>query len=294
MKNRALLLATATIAMVALAITGCSSGATTSTPNSNAVPSYGKCAVTGTQGSIHLKTVKPDVLSVVTVLPNPGFWNGTSPDTVDSGFEYCMFADLAYRAGLKSIELKNLAWDQYISGTVTDYDVGGASTSITPAREKIMDFSQPYFSSNLGVATLVDSKVTANNIRTVKIGVLQGNAGGDYVVKTLKPSIQPSLFPAQQDMVTALLAGQIDAFVTDTTLALTLVSGQKDKMTVVGQYKLDQGYGITTPLGSANSKVVNDAVGQMSKDGTLKALSKTYLEPLFGMNPDDVPFWILK
>jgi polar amino acid transport system substrate-binding protein len=62
-----------------------------------------------------------------------------------------------------------------------------ASVTITGPRKQIFDFSQPYFSSNLGVATRSGSDVTAENIRSKRIGVLQGNMGSDWVVKALRP-----------------------------------------------------------------------------------------------------------
>jgi polar amino acid transport system substrate-binding protein len=165
------------------------------------------CVVTGAPGSIALKTVEPDTLIVGTVLPNPGWFNGNSPTSIKDGFEYCMAAEIAHRAGLKSVRLMNLAWDQHISGTVKGYDVAIASTTITPQRQMVFDFSQPYFGSNLGVAIKAGSDVTAENLRQKRIGVLQGNMGAEWVVKTLQPEVKPALFQAQPDMLTALMAG---------------------------------------------------------------------------------------
>lgn len=114
-------------------------------------PNYGNCAPTGQKGSINLTTVEDDTLVVATVLPNPGWYNGVTPQGVSDGYEYCMAAEIAHRAGIKNLKLMNLAWDQYISGTARGYDIAIASTTITDPRRKVFDFSQPYFTSNLGV-----------------------------------------------------------------------------------------------------------------------------------------------
>lgn len=254
-------------------------------------PNYGNCAPTGTAGSISLTTVEPDTLTVATVLPNPGWYNGVSPTAVQDGYEYCMAAEIAHRAGLKNLKLMNLAWDQYISGTAKDYDVAIASTTITEARKQVFDFSQPYFGSNLGVAVKAGADVTAETLRSKRIGVLQGNMGSDWVVNTLKPEIQPALYQSQPDMVTALMAGQVDAIVSDTTLVLSATSGTKGAIAVIGQFALDQGYGVITPKGSANTVTVDAVVGDMIKDGTLTTLSANYLTPLFGADPNSVPLW---
>lgn len=255
---------------------------------------YGKCEPKGERGSISLETIAADTLTVATVLPNPGWYNGVSPEKIEDGFEYCMAAEIAHRAGLDKVRLVNMAWDQYISGTASNYDIGIAGTTITEARKQVFDFSQPYFSSNLGVAVKKGADVTAENIRSKRIGVLQGNMGSDWVIGTLKPDQQPSLYQSQPDMVTALIAGQVDAIVSDTTLVLSATNGTNGMIEVIGQFELDQGYGIVLPKGSANAAVVDQAVAAFREDGTLADLSARYLAPLFGVDPASVPVWTLK
>lgn len=255
---------------------------------------YGKCEPKGERGSIRLETIAADTLTVATVLPNPGWYNGVSPEKIEDGFEYCMGAEIAHRAGLDKVRLVNMAWDQYISGTASNYDIGIAGTTITEARKQVFDFSQPYFSSNLGVAVKKGADVSAENIRSKRIGVLQGNMGSDWVIGTLKPDQQPSLYQSQPDMVTALIAGQVDAIVSDTTLVLSATNGTNGMIEVIGQFELDQGYGIVLPKGSANAAVVDQAVAAFREDGTLADLSARYLAPLFGVDPASVPVWTLK
>ncbi|EXL09446.1 ABC transporter substrate-binding protein [Aquamicrobium defluvii] len=255
---------------------------------------YGKCEPKGERGSISLETIAADTLTVATVLPNPGWYNGISPEKIEDGFEYCMGAEIAHRAGLDKVRLVNMAWDQYISGTASNYDIGIAGTTITEARKQVFDFSQPYFSSNLGVAVKKGADVSAENIRSKRIGVLQGNMGSDWVIGTLKPDQQPSLYQSQPDMVTALIAGQVDAIVSDATLVLSATNGTNGMIEVIGQFELDQGYGIVLPKGSANAAVVDQAVAAFREDGTLADLSARYLAPLFGVDPASVPVWTLK
>ena len=123
-------------------------------------PNFGNCTVTGEPGSIALTTVEADTLIVATVLPNPGWWNGTSPEATLDGFEYCLAAEIAHRAGLKHMKLMNLAWDQFIGGAATGYDIAMASASATDKRREVFDFSQNYFSANLGVAVKAGADVT--------------------------------------------------------------------------------------------------------------------------------------
>jgi polar amino acid transport system substrate-binding protein len=257
-------------------------------------PKFGDCATTGRAGSVSFVTHEPDTLTVGAVLPGPGWWNGPSPERIKDGFEYCIAAEIAHRAGVHNLKVKNMAWDQFISGAATGYDVAMASVTITEPRKQILDFSQPYFSSNLGVATKSGSDVTAENIKSKRIGVLQGNMGADWVVKTLRPKTTPGLFQSQADMITALIANQVDAVITDTALVLTATKGSNGTLSVVGQYQLDQGYGIVTPKNSPNTAAVDEVVAELKANGALKKLSADYLAPMFGGNPDRVPIWEVK
>ncbi len=254
-------------------------------------PNFGNCKVTGTAGSISLTTVEPDTLIVATVLPNPGWWNGKSPEDTKDGFEYCLAAEIAGRAGLHHMKLMNLAWDQFIGGAATGYDIAMASASATDKRREVFDFSQNYFSANLGVAVKSGADVTAANLKDKRIGVLQGNLGADWVINTLKPNVEVSQYQGQPEMVAALMADQVDAIMTDTTLLLTATSGTNGALDVVGQYNTGWGVNVITPKGSANTPAVDTAVGAMAADGTLNGLSASYLTPLFGKDPNAIPMW---
>lgn len=254
-------------------------------------PGFGNCKTTGKAGSISMTTVTADTLVVATVLPNPGWWNGTSPEETKDGYEYCLAAEIAQRAGLKHMKLMNLAWDQFIGGAATGYDIAMASASATDKRRQVFDFSQNYFAANLGVATKAGADVNAKNLRDKRIGVLQGNLGADWVMNTLKPNVAPSMYQGQPEMIAALMADQVDAIMTDATLLLTATAGTNGALVVAGQYETHWGLNVITPKGSVNTPAVDAAVGAMNADGTLVGLSATYLKPLFGSDPAAIPVW---
>ena len=117
--------------------------------------------------------------------------------------------------------------------------------------------------------------------------MLQGNLGADWVSNTLKPSAEVGQYQGQPEMIAALMADQVDAIMTDTTLLLTATSGTNGALDVVGQFNTGWGVNVITPKGSVNTP----GVGEMVADGTLNALSATYLTPLFGKDPNAIPMW---
>ena len=251
---------------------------------------FGDCELTGEPGSITLDPITDGQLSVVTVLPNPGWWNGTTPENLTDGFEMCMLADIAHRAGLEKMAIKVLSWDQYISGSFTDYDLGAVVTSITEERKAVFTFSDPYYTSNRSVTVQKDSKFDETNIRDAKIGTIQSSTNAAWLTDVLKPTQELALFSDGPEMFAALAAGQVDAIVTDTETALTQSKPFADQLEIIGQYKADDDWGMVMPLDTANVDAVNEALAAMKDDGTMEALSEKYLAPLFGLDPLSIRF----
>ena len=119
----------------------------------------GDCDITSKPNTSH--QARPvGTLTVETTLPAQGWWNGTTPESIKSGYEYCMAAELANMAGLRSVTVKNVSFAQLVAGHTNDYDIALAEITITPERAKVVDFSTPYFDSNIGVLVKSDSDVS--------------------------------------------------------------------------------------------------------------------------------------
>src|SRR5262245_15172372 len=60
----------------------------------------GNCDVVGPKGSIPIASpAKAGQLTVEVSLPAPIWWNGDTPEAIKDGMEYCLAAEIAYRAG---------------------------------------------------------------------------------------------------------------------------------------------------------------------------------------------------
>ena len=111
----------------------------------------GNCDVTGTKGQFPLTPAKPGQITVEVNLPAPGWWNGDTPASIKDGYEYCMAANIAWRAGLDNVQVVNVAWDALVAGQTKDFDFALSEISITDERKKVVTFSVPYFHSDIGV-----------------------------------------------------------------------------------------------------------------------------------------------
>ena len=119
----------------------------------------------------------PGQLTVEVNLPAPGFWNGDTPETIKDGFEYCMAANIANRLGLDKVGVVNVAWDALVAGQTKNYDLALSQATITDERKKVVDFSVPYFSSDIGVLVKKGTAVDAASIKGLRIGVQQATTG---------------------------------------------------------------------------------------------------------------------
>ncbi|MCT9011068.1 ABC transporter substrate-binding protein [Streptomyces rhizosphaerihabitans] len=253
---------------------------------------YGECPVSGHYGEFHLSPRTAGALTVKTTLPAPGWWNGgDTPDSIKSGYEYCMAANIAYRSGLDRVKVENAPFPQVVSGRTKDFDLALAQITITPERSKVAEFSPPYLSSTLGVLIRDGEKINGDNIRDVRIGVAEGTTGEEFVKKRLKPTKPVTAFPNDPDMVTALEEGRIDAVVHDTTILLAYPQKREGRVRLVGQYRTDQGYGALYPKGSPNKDELDRIIRQLIDDGTLTKLSAVYLGAAFGQDPAKIPYF---
>ncbi len=259
--------------------------------SSLAADMIGNCELSGAKGSIPIAApAKAGQLTVQVSLPAPIWWNGDTPEAIKDGMEYCMAAEIAWRAGYDKLEVVNVSWDPLVAGQTSGYDLTLSEVSITDDRKKVVDFSVPYFSSDIGVLTRKDAPVDATTIKTAKVGVQQATTGATFATDKLGLT-NVQVYPDQGDMFTALRAGQIDAAMTDTSITLAEEKSTEGKSFVVGQYKTGETYGAIYEKGSTNSATVDKIIQAMIDDGTMAKLGAKYLAAAWGKDPATIPYF---
>jgi polar amino acid transport system substrate-binding protein len=255
----------------------------------------GNCEVTGPKGQFPIRPAIAGQLTVQTNLPSPGFWNGDSPATIKDGFEYCFAANIAHRAGLDKLVVQNVAWDALIAGQTRNFDFALSQITITEARKRVVDFSRPYFSSDIGVLVRAADKAKYSSpasLKTARLGVQQATTAAKFLNEALKhPQNLTRIFPDVASGFTALRAGQIDAFIIDTSIVLSEAARSGGALAVVGQFRTGENYGALFSKGNPNRAQVDKILEALEKDGTLKKLSQTYLAKAWGIDPTTVPVW---
>jgi len=254
-----------------------------------AAPDYGNCKVSGQRASVKLVTVVPGALSVRPDLPAPGWWNGESPDTIKDGFEYCMAANMAYRAGLDRVIVVSRSFAQILTGQAKGFDIALSQITITDGRKKVVNFTVPYYSSDQGVLVRAGTKVDKDKIKQMRLAVEQGTTTLQYVTDRIKPVHPPSVFPQTAPMFAALAAGQVDAVLFDTPTVLARAKQSNGAFRVAGRYDMGEKWGGLVNKDSPNLAVFNKLIDDFKNDGTLQRLTNSYLTPGLGVDPAKLP-----
>jgi polar amino acid transport system substrate-binding protein len=253
------------------------------------VSGYGNCEVSGQHGSVKLDTIVAGALSVRPALPAPGWWNGDSPDTIRDGFEYCMAANMAYRAGLDRVIVVNRSFAQVIAGQASGFDIALSEITITEERKKVVIFTEPYFNSDQGILVKAGTRIDKGNIKNMRLATELASTTLQFIMDRIRPVEQPRVFASAAPMYAALSAGQVDAVIWDTSNVLARAKESKGTLEVVGRYDMGERWGGVLNKDSPNLAVFNQLIAEFKKDGTLERLTAKYLTPNLGMDPARLP-----
>ena len=233
----------------------------------------------------NLKTKTPGTLTVATDKPAyPPYFEDDNP-TNGKGFESAVAYAIATKLGYSKDEVK---WTvvpfnaSYAPGPKQfDFDVN--QISITPKREKVVDFSAPYFTAPQALVVPKGSKLTGAkslaDVRAAKIGVQVGTTSFDAVKEVIKPDTDPKVFNNSTDVVTALKQGQVEGVVVDLPTAFYVTAAQVKGSKIIGQFEAPGGdkWGALLAKGSPLTACVSKAITELDSSGELKKIYDQWL-----------------
>ena len=233
-----------------------------------------------------LKTIASGKLTVGTDKPAyPPYFVDDDPSN-GQGFESAVAYAIAKQLGFSKDEVD---WtvvpfnSSYAPGEKKfDFDVN--QISITPQREKVVDFSSPYYTAPQAVlarkGTAPANAQSLEDLTDVKLGVQVGTTSLQAVNEVIKPEQEPQVFNDSNDLVAALKSGRIDAIVVDLPTAIYLRDAVVENSTVVGQFDLPGGgdkWGALLAKDSSLTACVTKAVTALRNSGQLQAITDKWM-----------------
>ena len=219
-------------------------------------------------------------LTVATDRPAYAPWFKGSPKDY-SGYEGDIAKEIAKRMDLPIKWVVEPFNKSYAPGA-KDFDFYIGQVTITPERQKAVEFSQGYFENTQGVLVMKDNPASRaksiSDLKDLTIGAQVGTTALDFINETVKPVEAPKIYDTTNDAKSALEGGQIDALVTDLVTTVYLRDFEIDGSTVIGQYPRSEQFGILLEQNNQLVGCVNEALTSMKEDGTLEKLKKEHLQ----------------
>jgi polar amino acid transport system substrate-binding protein len=233
-----------------------------------------------------LQTIEAGTLLVASAFPDPPF--EVVQDGVDTGFDAELMRAVCGQIGLRW-QLTKYEEDDFngiFDGLRTrSYDAVASGTTITPEREKVALFSEPYLEA--GQSLVVNTTLTPHITSTDElfdqvVGIQIGNTS-DIVAKELKAhhklaGIRYYPYYGVLDALDDLEAGRIGGFMKLLPVATWLVRDRPD-LDVVQEIHTDEFLGIAfAPDNRGLRDAVNAALRTLRENGAIDRLKRRWLQ----------------
>ncbi|MCI3277255.1 ABC transporter substrate-binding protein [Streptomyces cylindrosporus] len=226
-------------------------------------------------------------LTIATDEPAYEPWFKDDKPANGQGFESAVAYAVAKQLGYdkSAVVWQSVPFNKAFAPGVKTFDFDINQVSISAERKKAVDFSSGYYDVRQAVVALKGSKAakatSVADLKGLKLGAQVGTTSLNYISDVVKPSQEAAAFSKNDQAVSALKNGQVDAIVVDLPTAFYITSAQVTNAEVVGQFENQGGtpeqFGLVLDKGSDLTSCVSSAVDALRKDGTLAKLEKQWL-----------------
>jgi len=232
-----------------------------------------------------LKTIEAGTMLIGSAFPNPPF--ELEREGADTGFDAELMRAVCGQVGLrwKLVKYDGADFNGIFDGLRTgDYDAVISGTTITPDREKVALFSEPYLES--GQALVVNTARTphiasVDDLSEQVVGLRTGDSSDVVARQLLADGMLADLryYPYGDvlQIVDDLEEGRIGGFMTLVPVATWLVQDRPD-LTVAAAVPSHERLGIAfAPGGVGLRDAVNQALAECRRTGLLERLERRWL-----------------
>jgi polar amino acid transport system substrate-binding protein len=238
----------------------------------------------GSGGGASLDTINSGELRVGSDIPYPPFEFGRAPDY--EGFDIDLVNEIAKRLDLEAKFVKTPFDPIFRNLAQGRFDMVASAATITPEREKTIDFSDPYFPADQSLMVKRGSDVkTVDDLAGKTVGSQLGTTGADYAKKKTKAETVRT-YDLIDDAFNALQTGQVDAVINDFPTSKYAERSKKD-LVVVQTIKTGEEYGLGFATNAQElRRRVNGALQDMKDDDTYTKIYRKW----FQVDPPDSIF----
>ena len=241
------------------------------------------------------KTLSEGVLTIAT--GNPAYYPWVLNDAPEAGegFEAAVAYAIAAEMGFDTEQVTwvRTSFDAAIQPGAKDFDFNMQQYSITEARETMVDFSLPYYTSAMAVLTTADviaggAEPTVESLKDLKWGAVASTTAVPMIMGLIDPNGSPLLYGDNVDVTAALQANQIDAALFDLPTALYLSAVVVENGALLGQFPPDRSatpdqFGLLMEEGNPLKDCVDAAITTITQSGLLGQIEAQWLQEATGV-----------
>jgi len=221
--------------------------------------------------------------------PSGSPWKVSDPRSGE-GYESAVAYAVATRLGFKStqVEWKYVPFNRSFAPGTKPFDFDINQISYTPARAKVVGFSNSYYDVNQALVVLAGAKIAAvrtrDGLKPFKLGAQLGTTSYAYIKDVIRPSRQPAVYQQNAAAIQALKNKQIDGLVVDLPTAFYINSVQVPG-SKVRQFPVTPGgehFGMVFQKGNPLVACVNAALARLKANGQLAGIQQQWLAKATG------------
>ena len=225
-------------------------------------------------------------LTIATDTPAYEPWFVDDEPSNGQGYEGAVAQAVAEQLGFGPEEITwvTQGFNEAVKPGAKDFDFDINQFSITSDREKIVDFSAPYYKAQQGIIALEDSPAAGAtslaDLADAQLGAQVGTTSLE-AAEQIESTDDPLVYDDTSKAAQALQNGQVDAIIADVPTSYYLVAAELEGATIVGQFEPRTGeseqFGLLLDKDSELTPCVSAAVVALTEDGTLADLQQEWL-----------------
>ncbi len=204
-------------------------------------------------------------LTVGSDIPYPPFEQGKPPYT---GFDVDLMNAVAENIG-REAEFQDTSFDTiFVDLGQHKFEVVASAATITPEREKTVDFSNPYYLAEQAILVKKGGEIdSVAKLKGATVGAQKGTTGAEFVDEKAEAG-ELRVFPQGPDAVNAVKAGTVEAVVMDIPVAENAAESS-DELEVSAAIPTEEEYGFAVAQGETELlEEINEGLKEAIDDGT--------------------------
>jgi ABC-type amino acid transport substrate-binding protein len=230
----------------------------------------------GGGGAGEFQTKTKGTLLVGSDIPYKPFEFGREPNY--QGFDVDIVNEIAKRLDLKA-KFQKTPFDPIFRNLAQGrFDMVASAATITPERQKTVDFSDPYFPGDQSLLVKKGSDINAvEDLKGKRVGAQLGTTGAEYAKKNTEAETVRT-YDLVDDAFNALQSGQVDAVINDFPVSQQAAE-EKPELELVATIPTGEVYGLAFKKDNdALRTAVNKALAEMKDDGSYTTIFKKWFK----------------